>query len=101
MHQTKEKEQTTIDISKNELKNIMDQFKPDIVRDDDEFFKYKNAMEKLDKSDQIIFCLYAELQSERKVAELLGVSRSPIHKILTKIRQQILEYYDNGKPANN
>lgn len=101
MHQTKEKEQTTIDISKNELKNIMDQFKPDIVRDNDEFFKYKNAMEKLDKSDQIIFCLYAELQSERKVAELLGVSRSPIHKILTKIRQQILEYYDNDKPAYN
>ncbi len=87
-----DKEQTTIDITKQELKNIMEQFEPNVLMDDDEFYEYKEAMSHLDKSDQIIFALYAELQSERKVAELLGVSRSPIHKIITKIRQQILDY---------
>jgi len=98
--QKKEKEPITIDISKQELKNIMEQFKPDTLRDNEQFYRYKEAMTHLDKSDQIIFCLYAELESERKVAELLGVSRSPIHKIISKIRQQILEY-DTDKPTHN
>lgn len=96
----KEKEPITIDVSPQEIRNILEQFKPDMLRDDDEYFKYKEAMEHLDKSDKIIFSLYAELQSERKVAELLGVSRSPIHKIITKIRKEILEY-DTDKPIDN
>ena len=47
-------------------------------------------MQSLEKSDQIIFSLYAEMESERKVAELLGVSRSPIHKIISKIKEEII-----------
>lgn len=95
--QKREKEPITIDVKPQELRNIMEQFKPDMLRDTEEFYGYKDAMGHLDKSDQIIFSLYAELESERKVAELLGVSRSPIHKIIVKIRKQILEY-DNTKP---
>lgn len=95
--QKKEKEPITIDVKPQELRNIMAQFQPDMLRDNEEFYKYKEAMQHLDKSDQIIFSLYAELESERKVAEILGVSRSPIHKIITKIRKQILDY-DNDKP---
>lgn len=98
--QKKEKEPTTINVKPSELRNIMDQFKPDMLRDNEELYKYKEAMSHLEKSDQIIFSLYAELESERKVAELLGVSRSPIHKIITKIRKDILEY-DNDKPMDN
>lgn len=85
----------TIDITKNELRNIMDQFKPNILIDSEEAYNLKKAMEQLDKSDQIIFSLYAELESERKVSELLGVSRSPIHKILSKIKEEILKQNDN------
>lgn len=92
-----DKEQNTIDITKQELKNIMEQFEPNVLMDDDEFYKYKEAMRSLQKSDQIIIALYAELQSERKVAELLGVSRSPIHKLLSNIRQQIMDYLENKK----
>lgn len=88
--QKKAKDPITIEITKNELNNILEQFQPDMLRDDERIFKYKKAMQSLEKSDQIIFSLYAEMESERKVAELLGVSRSPIHKILTKIKQQIL-----------
>lgn len=98
--QKKEKEPTTINVKPSELRNIMDQFKPDMLRDNEELYKYKEAMSHLEKSDQIIFSLYAELESERKVAELLGVSRSPIHKIITKIRKEILEY-DNAEPIDN
>ena len=88
----KENAQTTIQISGKELHNIMEQFKPDPLRDDESIYKYKQAINKLNKSDKIIFALYAELASERAVAELLGVSRSPIHKLLVKIREQILMY---------
>ena len=90
--QKKEKEPTTIQISGKELHNIMEQFKPDPLRDEESIYKYKQAINKLNKSDKIIFALYAELASERAVAELLGVSRSPIHKLLVKIREQILRY---------
>lgn len=98
--QKKEKEPITIDIKPQELRNILEQFRPDMLRDNEEFYKYKEAIQHLEKSDQIIFSLYAELESERKVAELLGVSRSPIHKIITNIRKQILEY-DTDKPTDN
>lgn len=98
--QKKEKEPITIDIKPQELRNILEQYKPDMLRDNEEFYKYKEAIQHLEKSDQIIFSLYAELESERKVAELLGVSRSPIHKIITNIRKQILEY-DTDKPTDN
>ena len=101
MPQKKEKNPITIDITPKELKNILEQYKPDMLRDNEEFYNYKEAMAHLDKSDQIIFSLYAELESERKVAELLGVSRSPIHKIITTIRKKILEYDDIDKPTDN
>lgn len=103
MQQKKEKPPITIEIKPSELRNIMEQFKPDTIRDNEKFFTYKEAMEHLDKSDQIIFSLYAELESERKVADILGVSRSPIHKIITKIRKEILKYAEptDNKPDNS
>lgn len=94
--QKKVKENHTI-IKPSELRNIMAQFEPDMLTDNEETYKIKEAIQHLEKSDSIIFSLYAELESERKVAEMLGVSRSPIHKILTKIKQQILtETNDNN-----
>lgn len=51
----------------------------------------KRAMSYLDKADYIIFCLYLEYQSERKVADLLGCSRTPLHMLLVKIKKQIIE----------
>lgn len=96
--QKKEKEPITIDLKPSELRNIMEQFKPDTLRDSEKFYTYKEAMTHLEKSDQIIFSLYAELESERKVADLLGVSRSPVHKIIAKIREEILKY---AEPTDN
>lgn len=88
--QKQEKEQNTIGINATELRNIMSEYNPDMLCDSEEVYNYKLALDKLDKSDKIIFTLYAELQSERRVAELLGVSRSPIHKIIQRIKGQIL-----------
>ena len=52
----------------------------------------KKVMKNLDKSDFIIFCLYMEYKSERKVASLLGCSRTPLHNCLVKIKEQIQSY---------
>lgn len=52
----------------------------------------KKAMTHLDKSDYIIFCLYMEYKSERKVASLLGCSRTPLHSAIVKTKEEIKEY---------
>lgn len=51
----------------------------------------KKAMTYLDRADFVIFCLYMEYQSERKVADLLGCSRTPLHYNLVKTKKKILE----------
>jgi DNA-directed RNA polymerase specialized sigma subunit len=81
-------------ISSKELKNIMSEYEPDMLTDNEDVYNFKQAIQSLQKSDQIIFCLYTELESERKVAELLGVSRSPIHKLIVDIRKQITDYLE-------
>lgn len=51
----------------------------------------KKAMSLLEKSEYIIFCLYMEYRSERKVASILNCSRTPIHNELDKIKKKIIK----------
>lgn len=85
-----------IDITAKELKAICKEYEYDeeahMLLDEGEDERphlIKRAMSQLDKSDFIIFCLYMEYKSERKVASVLGCSRTPIHNELVKITQQI------------
>lgn len=85
-----------IDITAKELKAICKEYEYDeeahMLLDEGEDERphlIKKAMSQLDKSDFIIFCLYMEYKSERKVASVLGCSRTPIHNELVKITQQI------------
>lgn len=85
-----------INITSQELKAICKQFEYNphehILLDegeDERPFLIKKALSKLDKSDFIIFCLYMEYKSERKVASLLGCSRTPLHILLTNIKNEI------------
>lgn len=87
-------DKSDINVSSKELKNIMSEYEPDMLTDNEDVYNFKQAIQSLQKSDQIIFCLYTELESERKVAELLGVSRSPIHKLIVDIRKQITDYLE-------
>ena len=75
-----------------ELKMICDEYtitEEDKWKYDDEYYNYLTAVNMLDKADFILFCLYAHFQSERKVAKIMGLSRTPIHSQLTRIRTQI------------
>ena len=85
-----------INISREELRAICKEYEYDEEahllmgdEEDERPFLIKKAMSKLNKSDYIIFCLYMEYQSERRVASVLGCSRTPIHLLLVKIKKQI------------
>jgi hypothetical protein len=85
-----------INITPSELRKICRDYYYDeeahkMMADDEDERPYiiKRAMSKLDKSEFIIFCLYMEHQSERKVANLLGCSRTPCHNMIVKIKDKI------------
>ncbi len=85
-----------IKIKREELKNILEDYKydPDIFNDEDiRTNNLKEAMTFLERSDYIIFCLYVHHQSERKVAAMLGCSRTPINRAIKRIRKEILDKY--------
>ena len=69
--------------------------------DDARVYAIKKALSKLEKGDYIIFCLYMELQSKRKVAKQLGVSYSTMKKTIKRIKSNIMKLiledneYDN------
>ena len=85
----------SIDITAKELKAICKEYEYDeeahmlLDEGEDERPHLIKAMSKLEKSDFIIFCLYMEYKSERKVASVLHCSRTPIHNELVKITQRI------------
>lgn len=73
----------------------MDDYKPDesIWReDDDDMLLIKKALDSLDDADRIIFVLYAEYGSLRKVGKKLGVSHSIIFKNISRIKKQLYDY---------
>ena len=84
-----------IDITPDELRSIVKEYEydPDIMNNEDErSLAIKKAMTKLPDADRIIWCLYMELQSSRKLGVLLGgVSHSTILKEISRIREAIIK----------
>ena len=73
----------------------MDSYKPDesIWRDyNDDILWLKRAMNNLSDADRIIFVMYCEYGSLRKVGKKLGVSHSIIYKNITRIKNQMYDY---------
>lgn len=84
-----------IDITPDELHSIVKEYEydPDIMNNEDErSLAIKKAMTKLPEADKIIWALYMELQSSRKLGVLLGgVSHSTILKEISRIREAIIK----------
>lgn len=79
----------------NNLKKVMEDYQPDdsIWREyDDEILWLKKAMDELSDADRIIFVLYCEYGSLRKVGRILGVSHSIIYKNISRIKKQMYDY---------
>lgn len=94
-----------IDITPDELHQIMKEYEydPDIMNNEDErSLAIKKALTKIPEADKIIWCLYMELASSRKLGVLLGgVSHSTILKEIGRIRDEIIEHLDIRKFPDN
>ena len=89
--------QIQINLSHKEIKEIVKEYTT-ITDDDDDFMLcIKQTLQELDKADLIVFCLYTHLSSERKTAELLGVSRTPIHSLVMDVKNKINDNLESLK----
>lgn len=81
-----------IQIKPEELRAILAdyQYDDDIMNDDDErVLEIKKAISRLSEPDRIIFCLYIDIGSSRKLGRILGVSRSTVLKEIARIKLEI------------
>lgn len=88
----------------NNINSVMDSYKPDnsIWRDySDDMLLLKEAVDNLDDADRIIFVLYCEYGSLRKVAKKLGVSHSIIYKNITRLKKEIYDYIKLNSDNSN
>lgn len=79
-------------ITPQELRRIVEDFtfdENDTLNYTDEQLEIFSKYNGLEQSDRIILALYAEYQSLRKVAKILGVSRTTITKQIKMIKNQI------------
>lgn len=66
----------------------------------------KQALWNLSETDRLLICLYSEIQSLRKLGELLGVSRTTAYLQIKIIKEKIKEYVvehssHSGNTCNN
>lgn len=82
-----------LQITPQQIKEIDKQYQYqfDLFEDNIEAQKAKWALAKLSIPDRIIFELYAEMQSSRKVGNILGCSHNIVLKEIRRIREQIKE----------
>lgn len=79
-------------------KELMLQYKPDddiMCEEDDYVHLAKEALWQLPEPDRLCMILYIEIQSLRKLGELLGVSRTTAYFQIKRIKQQILDYVNS------
>lgn len=79
----------------NNINKVMNDYKPDesIWREyNDDMLLLKQALNSLSDADRIIFVLYSEYGSLRKVGKQLGISHSIIYKNISRIKQEIYDF---------
>lgn len=87
-----------------DLKMMIKEYEPPVediwIEEDKEIVMLKKAIASLSPADRIIFCMYAEYASLRKVGKELGVSTSTVYKQIKIIKDQIKEWCNNNYPNN-
>lgn len=82
-----------IDITGEELRNLLEDYRydPEDIFTEESYrtILVKKAMQSLDVSERIILLLYTELQSERKVATKLNISRSTARKAILQAKNKV------------
>lgn len=78
-----------------DTKALMNEYKvnDDIFSEESEKVRLtKEALWKLSETDRLLICLYSEIQSLRKLGELLGVSRTTAYLQIKIIKEKIKQY---------
>ena len=73
------------------LKRALEEYKPNILEDDEEIYQIKQAVDNIQEVDRIIFLLYTELRSFTALSAILGISRSSCFWTVKRIREEIKE----------
>ena len=73
------------------LKRALEEYKPNILEDDEEMYQIKQVVDNLQEVDRIIFLLYTELRSFTALSAILGISRSSCYWTVKRIREEIKE----------
>lgn len=82
-----------IQINASELKDILREYEYEdnvMTEDDPRVTCIKWALTQIPDADRIIYCLWLDQESSRKVGKILGVSHSTILKELRRIKNEIL-----------
>ena len=82
-----------IDNIKPLLKRALDEYKPNLLEDDEEMYQIKQVIDNLQEVDRIIFLLYTELHSFTALSTILGISRSSCYWTVKRIREEIIRKY--------
>lgn len=84
-----------LNLTSKQIKDILEDYAydDDIFNDEDErVHSLKKALSKIPAPDKIMFCLYLELGSSRKLGAFLGgISHSTVLKEITRIKNNILK----------
>lgn len=81
----------------------MNDYLPDYSIDgDDEYVMiYKEGVMALPPADRIIFLLYCELASYRKVGSILGISHTIVYQQVKAIRAKLKQWVKDNYPNNS
>jgi len=79
-----------MNITHQQMKDILAEYETrDTEEYDDEMLALMDRVDNLPTPDKLMLFLYAELASERKLADALGLSRGTIRKALKKIKEAL------------
>ena len=86
------------DTEKLNLKELMQTYKPNwdiFTQEDMRMILLKQVIfEDLDEIERRVILLYTELQSQRKLGRLMGLSAATVNKLLKGIKSKIYEHLD-------
>lgn len=71
------------------LQKIEEEYEGDILKDDDEMYRLKEAIAQLDDLDRALLIIYSDEMSMAKTGKKFNVSTATVHQRIKKIRQII------------
>lgn len=68
------------------LKKALEEYETNLMKDTEEGYRIKKAVQELEEPDRIILLLYCELSSYTELSRILGVSRSTLWWAIRRVK---------------